>query len=331
MTFDLAFDPVIPIWAMSIICVLLLILKRKGVVNFLRQFIIVLLLFLINLRIAVPSDNVTIIKRDVDVLLIVDNTISMLAEDYGKNDERRIDAVKEDVAEIIDTFEGARFALITVTDTANYLVPYTSEYNLITQAVNALEGQTKTYGSGTSLNVVLDVFEDNLEANAKSMEDEDDNRIQLVFFITDGELTDNNKLDSFEDLAEYIDGGAVMGYGTRDGGIMKVKYSATSDEYEVLKYYDKNYNLVTPKSKIDEETLEQLAEDLGIDYYHMTKSADLDDMLDDMTSKIDSGEFSKSTETGEGYDNIYWIFALVLAIVLLTDFIHLRVKFGEER
>ena len=331
MTFDFAYDPIIPIWVMGIICVVLLILKRKGALNFIRQLIIVALLFVINLRIAVPSDNITIIKRDVDVLLVVDNTISMLAEDYGKNDERRIDAVKEDVAEIIDTFEGARFALITVTDTANYLVPYTSEYNLITQAVNALEGQTKVYGSGTSLNVVRDVFEDNLEDNADSMKEEDDDRIQLVFFISDGENTDDKKMNSFEDLSEYIDGGAVMGYGTRDGGIMKVKYSATSEEYEVLKYYDNGYNLVTPKSHIDEETLENLADDLGIDYYHMTKSSDLDDMLDELTAKLDSGEFSKSSETGEGYDNIYWIFALALAVVLLADFIHYRVKFGEER
>ncbi len=332
MNLDLAINPVIPWPVMAGICVVLLILKRKGWLNFLRQLVIVILLFMINLRIAVPSDSVTVVKRDVDVLFVVDNTISMLAEDYGVRNKRRIDGVKSDIAEIIDSFEGARFALITFTDSANYLVPYTSEFSLVTQAVNELNGQTKSYGSGTSLNVVLKTFEDNLEANAESMEEEDDDRMQLVFFISDGEITDEkDKLESFEDLSEYIDGGAVLGYGSDKGGEMRVKYSATSEEYELLTYYDDHYNLITPKSYIDEKNLNAVADDLGIDYYHMDSDKDTEKMIDEMLSKIENGDFSKSQETGEGYDEIYWIFALALAGFLLIDFIYYRLFFGKER
>ena len=46
-------SPIIPIWLMGIICVILIILKSKNWKTFIRQIIIVILLFLINLRIMI--------------------------------------------------------------------------------------------------------------------------------------------------------------------------------------------------------------------------------------------------------------------------------------
>ena len=125
--------------------------------------------------------------------------------------------------------------------------------------------------------------------------------------------------------------GDSLGYGSDKGGEMRVKYSATSEEYELLTYYDDHYNLITPKSYIDEKNLNAVADDLGIDYYHMDSDKDTEKMIDEMLSKIENGDFSKSQETGEGYDEIYWIFALALAGFLLIDFIYYRLFFGKER
>ena len=46
----LKFEPIIPIWLMVIICIGLLAIKRKGVIPYIRQCLIVVLLFVINLR-----------------------------------------------------------------------------------------------------------------------------------------------------------------------------------------------------------------------------------------------------------------------------------------
>ena len=46
----ITFEPIIPIWLMVIICVGLLAIKRKGVIPYVRQVLMVLLLFAINLR-----------------------------------------------------------------------------------------------------------------------------------------------------------------------------------------------------------------------------------------------------------------------------------------
>ena len=236
-------SPVIPIPIMVIICIALIALKRKGAWNFTRQIIISVLIFAINLRLAIPSDNVMVVKNDIDVLFVVDNTISMLAEDYGSDEERRMDAVRKDVETIMNEFEGARFGLITFDDTANYLIPYTSESSIVLSAVQTLEGRLKEYAGGTSLNISYDAMQQVLENNLGLTDDDDDddeedideisgeNRVQVVFYISDGEITSGDRLRSFERISELVDTGAVLGYGTSAGGPMHVR-SYDDDGYD---------------------------------------------------------------------------------------------------
>lgn len=322
--------PVLPIPVMIAICVVLVLLKRKGFVSFIRQLIIVALLFAINLRISIPGDTVTQVRSDVDVLLVIDNTISMVAEDYNGS-ERRIDGVRKDVEKIIDTFEGARFSLITLTDVANPLIPYTNQYELIIQAVNELNGQTKAYGQGTTLNIAYDAMKENLSNISDLNEDAEENRAQLVFFISDGEITTGEDLKSFKKLAEYVDGGAVLGYGTEEGGTMKVRSYATFSDYETLYYYDNNYNYKVARSYIDEKNLKDIAKDLGIDYSHMTKPKSINSVLDEIEEIVESGELTRIEVEGEGYDETYWMFAIALAAFLFIDFVYYRWKLGKER
>ncbi|MBQ4271497.1 MAG: VWA domain-containing protein [Clostridiales bacterium] len=332
-------DPILPIPVMAVICIILLVLKRKGVWNYIRQIIIVLLLFAINLRILVPTDKVNVVNTNIDVLFVIDNTISMLAEDYN-GDDRRIDGVKEDVEYIMGEFEGARYGVATFTTEVNYLVPFTYEQDIATQAIEALDGQAKTTGNGTSLNTGYDALNQVLKPLYKSDDDEDDEeeidveedpRIVVVFFISDGEITDGSKLKSFERVADYIDTGAVLGYGTRTGGKMKVRDIATWDDTSYLTYYDSNFNSVTAVSKIDEGNLEDIAADLGLNYYHMTKPSNARTVAADVMDNIETGQFTKSVEDRKGFAETYWIFAIALGVFLAYDFVVLRTKMGRER
>ncbi|SEV85472.1 Ca-activated chloride channel family protein [Ruminococcaceae bacterium KH2T8] len=331
-------DPILPIPIIAIVCVALIALKRKGVWNFIRQIIIAIMVFIICLRPSVPTDKVTIVNNEVDVLFVVDNTISMLAEDYGSDNGRRIDAVKADVETIMDDFAGARYALITFGDDPLYMVPYTTSPDAVIQAINTLEGETKNYADGTSMNTAFDTMQEVLEQHAAQQEDDKDKngdfetgRIQVVFFISDGEITSNDRLRSYERLADYVDVGGVLGYGTTSGGEMYVRSYALDEEPELLQYYDSNYNLVTAISKIDEDNLEQIATDLGVGYYHMTKPSDVSSMTSEINAAIEHGEFDTSTKEGEGKFEIYWAFAGALAAFLMFDLFYYRKKMGTER
>ncbi|MBO4242698.1 MAG: VWA domain-containing protein [Clostridiales bacterium] len=330
-------DPILPIPLMAVICIVLLVLKRKGVWNYIRQIIIVLLLFTINLRILVPTDKVNVVNTNIDVLFVIDNTISMLAEDYN-GDDRRIDGVKDDVEYIMDEFEGARYGVATFTTEVNYLVPFTYERDIATQAIDALDGQAKNTGNGTSLNTGYDAINQVLKPLFKDNDDDDEDieiddepRIIVVFFISDGEITDGSKLKSFEKVADYIDTGAVLGYGTRAGGKMKVRDMAAWDDTSYLTYYDSSYNSVTAISKIDEGNLEDIAEDLGLPYYHMTKPSSARTVAADVLDNIETGQFTKTQEDRKGFAETYWIFAIALGVFLAYDFVVLRLKMGRER
>ena len=167
-------NPIIPVWLMGIICVLMLIFKRKGIASYIRQIIIVILLFLVNLRIMIPGKEVANVSNKVDVLFVIDNTISMLAEDY-KGKDRRLDGVKKDCEYIISEFSGASFSVITFGNSVEVRVPYTIDASMALQAINVLEGQSAYYANGTSLNDVMSELDEFLENKRETY--------KLIFFI----------------------------------------------------------------------------------------------------------------------------------------------------
>lgn len=123
-------DPIIPIWLMLILCVGMAFLKRRKRSAYIRQIAAIIMIFLINLRIMVPSSNVetSVRKLDTYVLFVVDDTISMLAQDYA-GDTERLTAVKKDCEHIVDEMDGAKFAVITFNNSANLISPYSDDSN----------------------------------------------------------------------------------------------------------------------------------------------------------------------------------------------------------
>ena len=142
-----------------------------------------------------------------------------------------------------------------------------------------------------------------------------------MFFITDGEITkEGENLNSFSEIKDYISEGAVLGYGTTDGGKMvnSIYEDNPSSDYYYKYYYD-NYKKVTALSKLDEENLKQISTDLGIDYIQMNKQNNINYKLKNIKEQISN---SKSTENKiKSYQDIYFYFAIPLVILLMINFI----------
>jgi len=313
-------NPIIPIWLMSILCVLMLCMKRKGVWNFVRQIIIVALVFALNLRIMVRTSDAEKVEIDVDVLFIVDNSMSMLAEDFD-GDGRRIDAVRSDCDYIMEKLVGARFSVIEFGNYAYRLTPYTDDLNSVRISLSSLEGQTQYYAQGTSLNQPHVVIQEALEKNYERHPE----RTQILFYFSDGEITaKNEKLQSYSDLADYIDGGAVIGYGTEEGGRMKVhSYEGDYGEPFYMQTRDKSGKLVDAISYLDESNLKRIANDLELNYYHADNEASVRDVILDLTDYLN--ELAEKGKTGtEGYSETYFWFAIPLVGLLVYDMIYYK-------
>lgn len=205
---------IIPIWLMLIICIFIaifIIKNNHNRNNLIRKIIIIVLLFVMNLRIMIPSESAQVIANNLNVLFVIDNTISMLAEDYnGKN--RRIDAIKEDCKYIINKLNGAKFSVITFCDKSRLIIPFIKDANMAAQSIETINVPNQYYARGTSLNAALEEMAGQLEVSSK-----DENRKTIIFFISDGEITNEDKLKSFSSVKKYIDDGAVLGYGTTSG------------------------------------------------------------------------------------------------------------------
>jgi len=303
--------PIIPTWIMIIICILLIILvilKTKKII----YIFMIILLFMINERIMIPNGKIKTLENNVDVLFIIDKTISMNAEDYDNN-TRRLDGVKKDCKDIIKELNGAKFSIITFDNDTKVTVPLTRDSLMASEALDVIEPIDELYARGTSLNTPIE----DIKKILKKSYNNDRDRIRVVFFISDGEITDESKLKSYSSLNKYINYGAVLGYGTSNGARMKYRNAFPLDEEEEYEKDYSNYPTYEAISKIDESNLKQIAKDLKLPYIHMTNKTELDKVL----TKVKNNMSNKmSSTTKDCYDDIYYVFAIPLLLLIVIDF-----------
>ena len=312
---DVYFNPIFPVPATGIVLLLAFVLLvvfmalrarpvRDIVFSALRVFCIFLLAFLINLRIMRPGDQAGIETRNLDVLFVLDTTISMWAEDYNGTAER-MEGAKADCAYIMEKLAGANFGLIRFDNRGQILAPFTQDTRNVSDAFDTISAPDRQYARGSDLSAPYSVMEDLLESSSDK-----ENRKTIVFFLSDGELTNDAELISYTGLAHYIDDGAVLGYGTRQGGRMR---EGSYSEY-----------VADPKtgdialSRIDENNLKRLAADMDIDYVYMEQPSAIDDKLNyiRLVARTTVGEAKIDT-----FDDTYYHYVFPLLLLLVVELV----------
>ena len=277
---------------------------REKIFSLIRMTLIYLLVFIIGVRPVALETRYEFATKNLDVLFVVDNTISMWASDYNGKKER-MEGVIKDVSYIINELAGSNFGLVTFDDTAHVLSPFTQDMQYIRDLFDTFETPDSYYAKGSDLSIPYQDIDALLRSSFKK-----ENRKTIVFYISDGEITNGTKLRDYSELASYIDGGAVMGYGSKEGGKMKngTGYGNVFD-----------YNLVQDAvSRIDEENLKKLSEELGITYINMNNG---NAGLQGVVSLIKDSAMTV-IETGDGAEvekDIYYFFAIPLAILLILE------------
>lgn len=311
-------NPIINIWIMTSICLFIILIgiSKKNKRDIITKAVISFLLFMINLRIMIPTSDGKMSSNNLDVLFVIDNTISMVAEDYDGN-KTRLEGVKNDCKYIIENLSGAKFSVITFSNSSKIDIPFTNDTNAVNNFIDSLSVTNSVYAKGSSLNTPIKDMQYDLEKSAKDI-----SRKRIVFFISDGEITNDEKLKSYSDLKKNIDCGAVLGYGTNEGGKMKVKKYSFSDSTEYLNDNTKyTYPYSKAISKIDEGSLKQIASDIGIEYVNMEKTSNVDKILKKISSNISKDTKKLDVNT---CDDTYYIFAIMLTIVLFFELINYK-------
>ena len=305
-------QPILPLWLIIPLLVGIIVLiffTSKGIKLFLR-ISIVLVLFLVNCRFMLPNDDVLVFNNNLDVIFVVDTTLSMDALDY--NSGPRMTAVKNDLSYIVDRLVGANFSIISYDSISTILLPLTKDSNAAKVAINTMSTPDSIYAQGSDITLFKEELENILDRSMKK-----DNRKRIVFIVGDGEITSKTGgLISLDLLSSKVDNGAVLGYGTEEGGRIQVETYSGSGKYEYLQ--DKtSYPYKDAVSRIDEENLQAIAKDLNIDYIHMTKQNEINSKIDEINKMKSYSDQNKEY----AYSDIYYYFSFLLIPMILLELI----------
>ncbi len=193
-------------------------------------------------------------RKGVDIIIAVDTSKSMLAQDIKPN---RLEKAKYELRRLIDLLEGDRVGIVCFAGTAFTLCPLTLDYSAVKLFLQSISTDVVPE-PGTCL---ADAIENALENfNPK------ERKYKVIILLTDGE--DHCKelgRDPIEWAKKAKEQGAVIftiGIGSPKGSPIPIQ-----DENGEIRYKrDENGNLVL--SQLDEETLKEIALASGGKYYH---------------------------------------------------------------
>ena len=300
--------PIIPIPIMIIISIIGIVLavltsKKFKLVN---RILIVIALFAISLRPMIPNGKVNVVHNNFDIMFVVDTTISMNAEDYNGS-HPRLEGVKKDISYIMEKIPGAYYSLIGYSDSAQIRVPFTNDTNAIEASIETVQVPDEYTAMGSTITDFKKELKRLLESSMKK-----EDRIRVVFIFTDGENTAEKQMESVADLADSIDNGAVLGYGTEKGGYMTIEsYSGNKTRLQDRT----NYPYTDAISRLDEDNLEKIADEMGIDYIHMTKTSNIDSKI----KKILKTKTKNDEGLEDAYQDIYFFYAPILVILFIIE------------
>lgn len=272
------------------------------------RFFLVLVVGVMGLGPSVPRTSTDSAAAAVDVFFVVDRTGSMAAEDYD-GQAKRLDGAKADILSVVDEIPGARYSIISFDSQATRQLPLTTDTRAVRSWTETTDRELTYRSRGSLVDRPLDELGRALQG---SVEQRPAN-VRLVFFLSDGENTAKGQRASYADLAPLVDGGAVFGYGTEEGGQMRsLDFSGDGDIEEGD--YIVDYSTGSPGvSKLDPAELQAVADELGVPYLHRTAPGP----TTEVTAGIDPDVIATDGRRAvTSYQPLLWPFAVVLTLLL---------------
>ena len=307
----MTFQPTLPVLVLIVgslalgVCIWQAIAVRGRRIAWLRRTLLVALAVAMALRPALPGGEVPTASIQARVFVVVDTSQSVAAEDWGGGP--RLAGMQEDVVEIARSFAGADISVISFDSQALLRVPLTDDGSAVIEMVRALRPEIAQQSRGTSVAVAHDLLRTELERSAAA----EPGSPSVVFYLGDGEHTAEEPPQSFADVAPLVDRGLVLGYGTGQGGRMRVS-SFDPNEQQYLQDPAGGDAV----SRIDAGQLREIADELGIGYLHRQPGLPLADALGPMAAVDGEADLDR---TEEARLEIAWALGVPIALLLAWE------------
>ncbi|BBY66518.1 VWA domain-containing protein [Mycolicibacterium helvum] len=255
---------------------------------------------------------------NVNVFFVVDRSVDSRVEDYGG--ASRMSGIRTDMSAIIDTFPQARFAVVGFASAPVIDWPLSDD----TWSLKAVIAGLSPYVSvplDAAARVDAGAAANLLRYQLIQATRQYPGAQNLVFHLGEGAGGSTTPQGSFS-VGDAVSGGAVFGYGTAAGGPVPGAYVDGA-----VTYLSDTRSGVPVTSSLNEAGLRRVADELGVPYLHRNPGQPVTGALPAVGPAGGAEEPTPAPDRVE----LYWLFALLAAILLLPD-IYLAVReFRRDR
>ncbi|WP_274474224.1 vWA domain-containing protein [Mangrovimonas aestuarii] len=244
----------------------------------------------------------TVKREGVDIVFAVDVSKSMLAEDVAPN---RLEKAKQLVTQIINNLASDRIGIIAYAGKAFPQLPITTDYASAKMFLQNMNTDMLS-SQGTAINEAIEL--------AKTYYDDDEQTNRVLVIISDGEDHSEVAADVAEEAAK--DGIRIFTIGVGDvkGGPIPIKRNG------VVLNYKKDKQGETVITRLNEETLKQIADEADGVYINGRNTSKVVEEIKEILNKMDKTEF-EAKQFADFKDQFQWFLALGIALLFLDIFL----------
>jgi len=282
--------------------------ERSNKKIFLKYAMTILAFSMIVISLANPQVGTkmeTIKQVGIDIFILLDVSRSMAAEDIQPS---RLEKAKYEISKLIQNLRGDRIGLIIFSGDAYIQFPLTSDYSAANLFLNSVDFNSVPQ-PGTAIESAIRLAIDSFQEDVKTK--------KAIVLITDGEDHEGNVIDAVNEANEKEIKIFTIGVGSKNGAPIPVK------EKNVIVGYKKDSDGNPIISRLDEQTLKQIANEGDGKFYRSTNSQDeLEKVFYDL-AKIEKNQFGE-TKVADYEDRFYYLLIPALIILIFEIFISPR-------
>ncbi len=260
---------------------------KISIINFL--FIISITLLIIGLarpRISLVDENITV--EVIDIILVLDTSSSMLAEDFKPN---RLEAVKDAAQEFIANRNGDRIGLLVFGKETFIQCPLTIDYSVLNSLLNEVTVMEPKY-DGTAIGVAI--------ASGVNRLRNSDSESKVIILLSDG----SNNAGSIDPISAAK---IAKEYG------IKVYTIGAGTNQSITQIPGRGF----VRNEIDEETLIGIADVTNAKYFRAIDKASLSGIYSEI-DKLEKSEISVSYFSS--FKEVYiWFILLGFVFIILSE------------
>lgn len=246
-------------------------------------------------------------RKGIDIVIAVDTSKSMLAEDIKPN---RLSAAKRKIEDLLRLLDGDRISLVAFAGSAFTYCPLTIDYDAFRLFLDDLNTDIIPLG-GTALDAAIEKSIESFDTKVK--------KHKTIILITDGEDHSGRAIDAAKKAKENGIIIYTVGIGKKEGAYIRLK----NEKGEDVMLKGKDGQVI--KSRLDEVTLNKIALETGGAYTPAFGSEwNLEKIYTQEISRIEEKELA--SESIKQYENRFQL-PLLIALILIT----LESLIGERR